>query len=127
MVKAFVGLLIILFPLAVFFALGQIAKSGFAFEALAINTMAVSLHLGIILAWYRLKASVFRESLRCSACGRNIPLTGRQRCRKCGFRWDGHYYDKCPNCGAVAGIINCPHCELSQKKPWFYDHWHKFN
>jgi hypothetical protein len=127
MVKAFIGLLIILFPLRVFCVLSRMVEEGFSFHLVTTGTISVAVHLAIILGWYKLKSLVFPDSLRCSACGGHIPLSGRQKCRRCGFRWEGHYFDKCPNCEGVPSLIQCPHCELSSKRPWWYEYWHRLN
>ena len=127
MVKAFIGLLIILFPFVVISILQWIAEDGLAFHSTVAGTTIVAAHLGVILGWYKLKSIVFRANQRCSNCERDMPLTGRQKCRSCGFRWEGHYFDKCPNCGGFASLIHCPHCELTNKGPWWYKYWHKLN
>lgn len=127
MVKTFIGLLILLFPFMALSALRVMVEEGLAFHAMAAGTIIMAAYLGIILGWYKLKSLVFPDSQRCSVCGRDMPLSGRQKCRKCGFRWEGHYFDKCPNCGGVANILHCPHCELSNRKPWWYEYWHKLN
>lgn len=127
MVKAFVGLLILLFPLTALSVLCRIVEERLAFHSVMTGTIAIAAHLAAILGWYKLKSLVFRDSQRCSACGGDVPLSGRQKCRRCGFRWEGHYFDECPNCGGVATIIHCPHCELSSKRPWWYEYWHRLN
>lgn len=127
MVKAFIGLLILLFPLTAFYFLCKIVEKRFAFHSVVIGTIILAIHLAIIFGWYKLKSLAFPDSQRCLVCGRYLPLSGRQKCRRCGFRWEGQYFDKCPNCGAVADLIHCPHCEMSNKKPWWYEYWHKLN
>ena len=120
-------MLILLFPLTAFSILRGMVEARFDFRRVATGTIVIAVHLAIILGYYKLKALIFRDSMRCSACGRDIQMTGRQRCRGCGFRWQGHYFDKCPNCGTVASIIHCPHCEMSSRRPWWFDRWHRLN
>jgi hypothetical protein len=127
MAKAFIGLLIILFPLTGFCVLKRIAGESFSLDSAMTGTIIVAVHLAIILGWYKLKSLAFPDSQRCSLCGGDIPLVGRQKCRRCGFRWEGHYFDKCPNCGGIAVLLHCPHCELSNKRPWWYEYWHRLN
>jgi hypothetical protein len=127
MLKAFIGLLILLFPLTALSVLCMIVEEKLAFHAVMTGTIILAVHLAVILGWYKLKLFVFPDSQRCSVCGRDIQLSGRQKCRGCGFRWNGHYFERCPNCGIVANLLHCPHCELSNKKPWWYDWWHKLN
>lgn len=127
MVKAFMGLLILLFPFAVFFVLRMMVVEELAFRSVASGTTIIAVYLSIILGWYKLRSLVFPDSQRCSVCGRGIPLTGRQKCRRCGFRWEGHYFDRCPNCEGVADVLHCPHCELSNKRPWWYEYWHRLS
>ena len=127
MIKAFIGLLIILFPLTVVSVLWEIVEEELALYYVVTGTIIIATHLAVIMGWYKLKSIVFQKNQRCSVCKRDIPLTGRQKCRSCGFRWEGHYFDKCPNCGSFANIIHCPHCELSNKRPWWYEYWHKLN
>lgn len=127
MVKAFIGLLILLFPFVVFLVLRMMVMEELAFGSVASGTTIIAVYLGIILGWYKLRSLAFPDSQRCSVCGRDIPLTGRQKCRGCGFRWEGHYFDRCPNCEGVADVLNCPHCELSNKRQWWYEFWHRLN
>ena len=127
MVKIIIGLLIILFPVCAAIVLCRMVKAGFAFYPVATGTIVLAVHLALIAGWYRLKALVFPDTWRCPFCNGDVPLSGRQKCRSCGFRWDGHYFDKCPNCGGVVNIIHCPNCELSGKRPWWYEYWHKLN
>ena len=127
MLKTIIGLLIILFPICALSVMRTMAEAEFGFRSMAVGTSVLAVHLALIVGWYKLKSLVFPDSQICSACRRDMTLSGRQKCRRCGFRWEGHYFDKCPNCGGVVDIIHCPHCELSSKRPWWYEYWHRLN
>ena len=69
MLKAFIGLLILLFPIVAFSILRGMVEARFHFHRVATGTIAIAAHLAVILGWYKLKALIFRDSMRCSACG----------------------------------------------------------
>ena len=127
MLKTIIGILIILLPVSALSIICGMAAAEFAFHSVAVGTIILAVHMAIIAGWYKLKSLVFPGIMRCSVCEQDMPMTGRQKCRSCGFRWQGHYFDKCPNCGSVVTIIHCPYCELSSKRPWWYEYWHMLN
>ena len=69
----------------------------------------------LISGLWKLPKQVRRLSLavqakvKCQICSEDVPLVGMWRC-PCGFQYQGHLIQTCPNCGRTPSMARCWNC-----------------
>ena len=79
----------------------------------AVVWVAATIGLGLLSLRSLLRLrSIFATSVRCPR-GHVVELLSVWRCARCGSRYEGSAWRRCPACGAEAGRVDCPKCALA--------------
>lgn len=75
--------------------------------------------VGLLLRDLRRRRVLAATDARCPA-GHQVSLIGGWECESCKAGFDGHGFDRCPSCGAVAARASCA-CGRYAANPLFSD------